>query len=74
MNVDAGLYGDYEIAGKMLEEHERKDQQVSVEVFEAKFVFFLVFKKRNCNEASNNLALLCIFVDGPTKHCKTSSA
>jgi len=34
MNVDVGLYGDYEIAGKMLEEHERKDQQVSVEVSE----------------------------------------
>jgi hypothetical protein len=42
MNVDGGLYGDYEIAGKMLEEHERKDQQVSVEVLEEKKVI-LVF-------------------------------
>ena len=32
MNVEAGLYGDYEIAGKMLEEHDKRDQQISVEV------------------------------------------
>lgn len=32
MNVEAGIYGDIEIAGKMIEEHEKKDQQVSVEV------------------------------------------
>lgn len=32
MNIDAGVYGDYEFTAKMLEEHEKKDQQVSVEV------------------------------------------
>lgn len=32
MNTETGLYGEYEIAGKMLEEHEKRDQQVSVEV------------------------------------------
>lgn len=36
MNPESGLYGDYEIAGKMLEEHDKRDQQVSVEV---KFYF-----------------------------------
>lgn len=45
MNVDTGLYGDYEIAGKMLEEHERRDQQVSIEVnkFENKTIFGDIF-------------------------------
>lgn len=32
MNVETGLYGDYEIAYKMLEEQEKRDQQVSLEV------------------------------------------
>lgn len=32
MNMETGPYGDYEIAGKMLEEHEKRDQQVSLEV------------------------------------------
>lgn len=30
--MDPNAYGDLEIAGKMVEEHERKDQMVSVEV------------------------------------------
>lgn len=30
--MDSNVYSDYEIAGKMVEEHERKDQLVSVEV------------------------------------------
>lgn len=33
MNMEPGLYGEHEIAGKMLEEHEKKDLQTSVEVF-----------------------------------------
>lgn len=33
MNMEAGAYGDFEIAGKMLEEHSIKGQQISVEVF-----------------------------------------
>jgi hypothetical protein len=32
MNLETGAYGDYEIAGKMLEEHSIKSQQISVEV------------------------------------------
>lgn len=32
MTMDASFYGDYEFSVKMLEEHEKKDQQVSVEV------------------------------------------
>lgn len=32
MNMEAGVYGEYEIAGKMLEEHSAKAQQISVEV------------------------------------------
>jgi hypothetical protein len=31
--MEAGAYGDFEIAGKMLEEHSAKAQQISVEVF-----------------------------------------
>ena len=31
MSLDPSVYGDYEIAAKMIEEHDRKDQ-VSVEV------------------------------------------
>jgi hypothetical protein len=33
MNLEVGSYGNNEIAGRMLEEYEKKDQQVSVEVF-----------------------------------------
>ena len=33
MNSETGAYGDFEIAGKMLEEHSIKSQQISVEVF-----------------------------------------
>lgn len=33
MNSETNIYTDYEIAGNMMEEHEKRDQQISVEVF-----------------------------------------
>lgn len=38
--MDPNAYSDYEIAGKMVEEHERKDQSVSVEVIVKIFLKF----------------------------------
>lgn len=32
MNMESVVGGDYEAVGKILEEHEKKDQQVTVEV------------------------------------------
>jgi hypothetical protein len=32
MNTDHAVYSEYEIAGSMMEEHEKRDQQLSVEV------------------------------------------
>lgn len=40
--MDSNAYGDLEIAGKMVEEHERKDQLVSVEVI---LIFFEIIRK-----------------------------
>ncbi|CAG9806092.1 unnamed protein product [Chironomus riparius] len=31
MNTEANIYTDYELAGNMMEEHEKRDQQISVE-------------------------------------------
>lgn len=32
MNPENSIYSDYEIAGNMMEEHEKRDLQISVEV------------------------------------------
>lgn len=52
MNTETGIYGDYEIAGKMLEEHEKRDQQNSLEVkFENKIIFIFKMFYENVREA-----------------------
>lgn len=33
MNTENNAYSDYEIAGNMMEEHEKRDQQISIEVY-----------------------------------------
>jgi hypothetical protein len=43
--MEAGAYGDYEIAGKMLEEHSAKGQQNSVEVFMVLFLLINLFNE-----------------------------
>lgn len=40
MNSETNIYTDYELAGNMMEEHEKRDQQISVEVnFSINFFF-----------------------------------
>lgn len=43
--MEVGVYGDFEIAGKMLEEHAAKGQQISVEVFSIKICLIRVIFK-----------------------------
>lgn len=45
MNSESGVFGDFELAGRMLEEHEKRDQQVSVEVFEEKYLVLIINMK-----------------------------
>lgn len=48
MNTDGHLYSDNEIAGNMMEEYDKKDQQISVEV-KIKFIFVNSFNNNLVN-------------------------
>lgn len=63
MNTDGHLYSENEIAGNMMEEYDRKDQQISVEV---KIYFFaMAFGILKCVQLINTISIYQ-FNDGIT--------